>query len=42
MPKVLISDSMSPLAKEIFESRGIIVDEITGLKPAELKTIIGK
>jgi D-3-phosphoglycerate dehydrogenase len=42
MPKVLISDSMSPLAKEIFESRGIVVDEITGLKPAELKAIIGK
>jgi len=41
-PKVLISDSMSPLAKEIFESRGIVVDEITGLKPAELKAIIGK
>jgi len=41
MPKVLISDSMSPLAKEIFESRGIVVDEITGLKPAELKAIIG-
>ena len=33
---------MSPLAKEIFESRGIVVDEITGLKPAELKAIIGK
>jgi len=42
MPKVLISDSMSPLAKEIFESRGIVVDEITGLKPADLKAIIGK
>ena len=41
MPKVLISDSMSPLAKEIFERRGIQVDEKTGLKPAELKQIIG-
>jgi D-3-phosphoglycerate dehydrogenase len=33
---------MSPLAKEIFERRGIHVDEKTGLKPAELKAIIGE
>ena len=31
MPKVLISDKMSPLAKKVFEDRGVEVDVITGL-----------
>ncbi len=42
MPKVLISDQMSPKAAEIFRARGIEVDEITGLSKAELIEIIGK
>ena len=42
MPKVLISDSMSPKAAEIFRARGIEVDEITGLSKEELAKIIGK
>ncbi|MFC7333280.1 phosphoglycerate dehydrogenase [Rhodocista pekingensis] len=41
MPKVLISDSLSPRAVEIFKERGIEVDVKTGLKPDELKAIIG-
>lgn len=41
MIKVLISDKMSPRAKEIFASRGIQVDENTGLDAAGLKAIIG-
>ncbi len=41
MPKVLISDSMSPKAAEIFRARGVEVDEITGQTPDELKAIIG-
>ncbi len=40
MPKVLISDNLSPRAVEIFERRGVEVDVKTGLKPAELKAII--
>jgi len=40
-PKVLISDSLSPAAVKIFEERGIEVDIKTGLKPEELKAIIG-
>ncbi len=42
MPKVLISDKMSPKAAEIFRARGIEVDEITGKTPDELKAIIGE
>ncbi len=42
MVKVLISDSMSPLAAEIFQRRGIEVDVKTNLKPAELKAILGQ
>ena len=42
MPKVLISDSMSPKAAEIFRARGIEVDEITGLSKDELIKIISK
>jgi D-3-phosphoglycerate dehydrogenase / 2-oxoglutarate reductase len=36
MVKVLISDDLSPLAKEIFERRGIEVDQIVGLSKEEL------
>lgn len=41
MPKVLISDKLSPQAVEIFKSRGIEVDVNVGLKPEELLEIIG-
>ena len=40
-PKVLISDSLSPAAVKIFAERGIEVDQKTGLKPDEIKAIIG-
>jgi D-3-phosphoglycerate dehydrogenase len=40
MPKVLISDSMSQRAAEIFRERGIEVDVKTGLKPDQLKAAI--
>jgi len=42
MVKVLIADKMSPRAAEIFRQRGVEVDEKTGLKPDELKQIVGK
>ncbi len=41
MPKVLISDSMSPRAEEIFKERGLDVDVITGMDPEQLKSCIG-
>ena len=41
MPKVLISDDLSPAAVAIFKERGVEVDVKTGLKPDELKAIIG-
>ena len=41
MPKVLISDDMSPLARQTFEQRGIEVDVKTGLSPEALAAIIG-
>jgi D-3-phosphoglycerate dehydrogenase len=41
MPKVLISDKMHKLAEDIFRARGVDVDVKTGLKPDELKAIIG-
>src|SRR3546814_16425961 len=41
MPKVLISDKMDPKAAEIFRSRGVDVDEITGLSKEELIKITG-
>ena len=41
MPKVLISDKMSPKAAEIFRARGIEVHEKTGLTKDELIAIIG-
>src|SRR6202789_1276055 len=40
-PKVLISDDLSPRAVDIFKSRGLEVDQKVGLKPDELKSIIG-
>jgi D-3-phosphoglycerate dehydrogenase len=40
-PKVLISDALSPRAVEIFQQRGVEVEQRTGLKPEELKAIIG-
>jgi D-3-phosphoglycerate dehydrogenase len=42
MPKVLISDDLSPRAVEIFKNRGIEVDLIVGMKPAELIACIGE
>src|ERR1700738_409374 len=41
MPKVLISDELSPRAVEIFRERGVDVDIKTGRKADELKAIIG-
>ncbi|MFS0737284.1 phosphoglycerate dehydrogenase [Sphingomonas sp. 1P06PA] len=41
MPKVLISDKMDPKAAEIFRSRGVEVDEITGKTKDELIAMIG-
>jgi D-3-phosphoglycerate dehydrogenase / 2-oxoglutarate reductase len=41
MSKVLISDKMDPKAAQIFRERGVEVDEITGLKPDQLKEIVG-
>ncbi len=41
MPKVLISDNMSAQAADILRGRGIDVDVKTGLKPEELKAVIG-
>jgi D-3-phosphoglycerate dehydrogenase len=42
MPKVLISDKLSPAAVQIFKDRGIETDVKTGLPPEELKAIIGQ
>jgi D-3-phosphoglycerate dehydrogenase / 2-oxoglutarate reductase len=41
MPRVLISDKLSPAAVEIFRQRGIEVDQKPGLSPADLRAIIG-
>ncbi len=41
MPRVLISDKMSPLAEQVFKERGVDVDVITGQTPEELAKIIG-
>jgi len=41
MPKVLISDKLSPAAVEIFRARGIETDFKPGLTPADLRGIIG-
>jgi D-3-phosphoglycerate dehydrogenase len=42
MPKVLISDKMSPLAADVFTARGIEVDVKPGMSPDELKACIGE
>lgn len=42
MPKVLISDKLSPKAEKIFIERGVEVDVITGLERDELIKIIDK
>jgi len=42
MRKVLISDKMSPLAEEIFKSRGLDVDFKPGMTPEELIACIGE
>ncbi|HKJ71646.1 MAG TPA: phosphoglycerate dehydrogenase [Gammaproteobacteria bacterium] len=42
MPKVLISDKMSPKAEAVFQEHGIDVDVKTGLAPEELAEIIGE
>ena len=42
MPKVLISDKMSPLAEQTFKDRGIEVDVKPGLSKDELIEIIGE
>ena len=39
--KVLISDSMSKKAEEVFKAKGVDFDVITGMKPEELKAKIG-
>ncbi len=41
MPKVLISDKMSPLAEATFKERGVDVDYKPGLTKEELTEIIG-
>src|SRR3984957_16441012 len=40
-PKVLISDALSPAAVKIFKERGVEVDVKSGIKPDEIKSIIG-
>ncbi len=42
MPKVLISDKMSPLAADVFEQRGIEVDVITDMDKDQLAETIGE
>jgi D-3-phosphoglycerate dehydrogenase len=42
MPKVLISDQLSPAAVQIFRERGVLVDIKTGLSKDELKACIGQ
>ncbi len=42
MPKVLISDELSPRAVEIFRQRGVDADVKVGLKPDQLRAIIGE
>jgi D-3-phosphoglycerate dehydrogenase len=42
MPKVLISDALSPAAVQIFKDRGVEVDMKVGMKPEELIACIGE
>ncbi|MTJ83404.1 MAG: phosphoglycerate dehydrogenase [Telmatospirillum sp.] len=41
MPRVLISDKLSPAAVQIFHDRGIQADVKVGLSPDQLKAVIG-
>jgi D-3-phosphoglycerate dehydrogenase / 2-oxoglutarate reductase len=41
MPRVLISDELSPRAVEIFKERGVEVTFNTSLTPDQLKAEIG-
>ena len=41
MPRVLIADSLSPAAVDIFRQRGVDVDIKTGLSKDELIAVIG-
>ncbi|SDG86442.1 phosphoglycerate dehydrogenase [Roseospirillum parvum] len=41
MPKVLVSDKLSPSAVAVFKERGVDVDVKTGLTPEELLEVIG-
>jgi D-3-phosphoglycerate dehydrogenase len=41
MPKVLISDNLSPAAVDVFQERGVEVDVRTGLNEGQLCEIIG-
>jgi D-3-phosphoglycerate dehydrogenase len=41
MPRVLISDKLSPAAIDIFRQRGIETDFKPGLSPADLRAIVG-
>lgn len=42
MPRVLISDKLSPAAVQIFRDRGVDVDFKPGLAPADLRAIVGE
>ncbi|MEX2450194.1 MAG: phosphoglycerate dehydrogenase [Rhodospirillales bacterium] len=42
MPKVLISDKMSPLAEKVFKERGIEVDSKPDITMEELKNVLGQ
>src|SRR5437588_3696153 len=42
MPKVLISDKLSPAAVAIFEQRGVAADSKPGLSKAELLSVVGQ
>jgi len=42
VPKVLISDKLSPRAVDIFKARGVDVDVKTGMTPDELAACIGE
>jgi D-3-phosphoglycerate dehydrogenase len=42
MPRVLISDALSPRAVQIFAEHSVATDVMPGLSPDELKKIIGK
>ncbi|KAF0118924.1 MAG: D-3-phosphoglycerate dehydrogenase [Rhodospirillaceae bacterium] len=41
MPKVLVSDKLSPAALQVFKDRGVTADVKTGLTPEALKDILG-